>query len=942
MRHIALLPGVGIGPVVLAEAVRVLGVAGLPATWVSPEGDDPAEALALVRSCRVGLVGPDAVSFGALGVRLLRAPISGELQVLGLPFDNPPDADAVRGLLADALARARRRVTIAAPPTSADLVRGVAAALLGPAGVGLVREGRARVTPGEGRAPIQVELVRADEAVAALLRRPEDLEIVVAVPPGAATVLRVAAEMGGGPLRLGYAGIGPGCTVFAPAHGPALALAARSPASANPTGAILAGAMLLEHLGADDAAARVRDAVERTIRDGPHPPDLGGDATAEMVGAAVARHVGSAGRPGRPRPPRRAAFPGGPHTTVRHLAAVLSSVSDGLISTDTEGRVGWLNPTAARLTGWDLYEAQGRPLAEVLTTRAEDPSLSVDDPVAVALRGGMLAPDPVVLVARDGTELPIDRAASPVRDARGRVLGVLVTFGDATAGRRAAAALHVGRDRDESATAPNQDTFWDWDLAASPFPAGDLPPSDPAVQAWVDRLHPQDRERVVEQLRNALAGPDERWDDEYRYRRADGSYAQVFARGFILRRDGVPVRILGVLIDVTERRELQARLRLADRWVSVGALVGGVAHAINNPLQAATGAIETALEALLDSPDERAALARTALARATIAAERASREVRNLQGFVRPEGERIAPVDLAHALDHAIDLAANELRHRARLIRQYSPVPPIVADQNRLEQLFLNLLVHAARSIPEGRADANEIRVVLRPAGRTRVAIEVHDTGPGIPEELLPRLFDAFAAHPEGPAGGLGLAICRDVVATLGGEIQVETEPGRGSCLHVFLPAGAHPAGTSPPSRPPAAAAPARGRVLVVEDDEDVAEVICRALGGRHEVLWLSDAREALARIGAGERWDAILCDLMMPELSGMELHAELSRLSDEQAARMIFMSGGVFSGRGVRFLENLPNPFLEKPFTMRGLREVVARMVTAGPHGRSAAGDNP
>jgi CheY-like chemotaxis protein/anti-sigma regulatory factor (Ser/Thr protein kinase) len=250
----------------------------------------------------------------------------------------------------------------------------------------------------------------------------------------------------------------------------------------------------------------------------------------------------------------------------------------------------------------------------------------------------------------------------------------------------------------------------------------------------------------------------------------------------------------------------------------------------------------------------------------------------------------------------------------------------VEANEARLGQVFLNLIVNATQSLPEGQAERNEIRVITRlTAGR--VIVEVSDTGAGIPPENLGRIFDAFFTTKVAGAGtGLGLAICQRIVSDMGGALTVESQVGKGSCFTVALPIAHADEREVTPFAKPAVRASRRGRILVVDDEEMVLRAVKRSLARYHEVTVVTSAREALALCASGQRFDLILSDLMMPDMTGMDLHQELSRLAPEQANSMIFLTGGAFTESGRRFLTDPPREHIEKPFDPSNLRAIVAR----------------
>lgn len=382
-----------------------------------------------------------------------------------------------------------------------------------------------------------------------------------------------------------------------------------------------------------------------------------------------------------------------------------------------------------------------------------------------------------------------------------------------------------------------------------------------------------------------------------------------------------------------QQGRMKLRLAQADRLASLGRLAAGVAHEMNTPLAFVHGNLEfIACElARLGSElhQDRLAAIDSALAEARQGVDRVVRVVRDLKTLSRVETEKRRPVDLVRVLDFAVQMATNEIRHRARLVKEYSAVPPVEADEPRLGQVFINLLLNAAESMVEGRADENEIRLRASTAPDGVVIVEVHDSGAGIPESILGRIFDPFfTTKPVGVGTGLGLSICHGVITALGGQIAIESEVGRGSVVRVKLPASKLelPSAEPPQSAPVSSAR--RARILVVDDEPLIGATISRALAQEHDVVSITSAREALARLLAGDAFDLIFCDLMMPVMTGMDFFAQLSAARQDLAARVVFLTGGAFGPRAQAFLEQTPNARLEKPFQLQALRAFIRTYV--------------
>ncbi len=443
-------------------------------------------------------------------------------------------------------------------------------------------------------------------------------------------------------------------------------------------------------------------------------------------------------------------------------------------------------------------------------------------------------------------------------------------------------------------------------------PVADIVHADSLATTWVELR------ALVE--RGITAGA-----RECRFVRRDGKTVQSEIVGIPVSLDDQRA-VATVARDLTERNHMQARLLVADRMASVGTLAAGVAHEINNPLAYITANLGFAAEELARMPTSAPVReVQQAIAEARDGAERVRVIVRDLKTFSRADEEQAGRADVRRVLESAINMAYNEIRHRAQLVREFEEVPPVFANEGRLGQVFLNLLVNAAQAIPEGAAATHQITVTLRVADK-EVVVEVRDTGAGIANEHLERLFDPFfTTKPVGVGTGLGLAVCHGIVTSLGGEIEVRSELGKGSLFRVRLPP-APPASSAPPrvSLPPAPQPARRGRVLVVDDEPLVCSSIRRMLGREYDVTTATDAREVLTWLDRGDAFDIIFCDLMMPDMTGMDFHAALKASHPTLAGEVVFFTGGAFTPRAKAFLESVPNARLDKPPVPQNMRALI------------------
>ncbi|HYD39998.1 MAG TPA: PAS domain S-box protein [Anaeromyxobacter sp.] len=627
------------------------------------------------------------------------------------------------------------------------------------------------------------------------------------------------------------------------------------------------------------------------------------------------------------------------------LRSVFAAMAEGVVIFDTEGRIVDCNASAERILGLPRERIVGRTSHENWHVLRSDgtPFPPSEYPANRTLRTGQPVRNELLgMIQRDGMVRWLAMSSEPLRlgDAA-RPHGVLTSFADMTAERHAWVEVRRREAQLRLAMECAGHAYWELDVRR-----GELRPegrvgieAEPGGSAdrWMALVHPEDRARARADLEAHVEGRTAVFSSEYRMPAPDGGWrwAQLSGRATARDETGRATHLAGTITDVTEARRLQERLRHTDRLAGVGTLAAGVAHEVNNPLAyvwANLIAVDEALAALAPGvPADPARIEdlRRAVRDAMDGAARVRGIVQALRQFAQPaRGEERRPVDVKAELEAAIGIARNEIAHRAQLhVDVPDGLPPVRAAPHELGQVFVNLLVNAAQAIPEGRAGENEIRVSAR-AEADRVVVEVHDTGAGIPAADLPRVFDPFfTTKPVGAGTGLGLSVCHGIVTAIGGTIDVESPPGAGTTFRVRLPILRAEAAREPP-RPTPAPAPKRGRVLVLDDEALVGKSLARLLSA-HEVTVLTSPVEVLQRAAAGERWDVVLCDLMMPEMSGMELEERLQAEAPDLVSHIVYLTGGAFTERSRAFLE-AGRPHLDKPVDPVDLRARVAERVAA------------
>jgi PAS domain S-box-containing protein len=480
------------------------------------------------------------------------------------------------------------------------------------------------------------------------------------------------------------------------------------------------------------------------------------------------------------------------------------------------------------------------------------------------------------------------------------------------------------------------DVLWDWDLVTDTVEWNDAIHTvfrhrpEEVVRAghwWVSRLHADDRARVKASLTRLMQSRESSWSEQYRWLRGDGTVAIVIDRGLAVRDDqGNVIRMVGTLLDITERMQMQERLALSDRMASIGTLAAGVAHEINNPLTYIKGNLTYAIEELRAGGNINVSNILELLRDAQEGAERVRRVVRDLQTLSRPQEEELETVDVTTVIESSLSMAWNELRHRAVVIRDFAPAPHVCMNRARLGQVILNLLINAAHAIQEGAVDTNRVHIRTATSAQGEAVIEIRDTGCGIPPDAMGRIFEPFfTTKALGDGTGLGLSICHSIVTAAGGRIDLTSPPTGGTCVTVVLPPGERVV-----EQPSGGTHVERRRILLVDDEAPVRRVLGRVLERSHEVVVTDSGAAALAMLERDARFDVILCDIMMPHMSGMQFYAQLAKTDAALAGRMIFMSGGAFGKHSADLLAACNQPVLDKPFDMAELQRALSQLDVA------------
>jgi PAS domain S-box-containing protein len=637
--------------------------------------------------------------------------------------------------------------------------------------------------------------------------------------------------------------------------------------------------------------------------------------------------------------------------SLTRTSEILESISEAFYAVDHEGRFTYVNRKAETLWGRRREDLIGKVWWEEFPQAVGSDAYEAH--LCAARERRMVQVEVVSPILKHWVDVSIYPSEH----------GLSVYFFDISARKQAEEARRVIEERYRLAVRATSDAIWDWDLRSNRIEwnealrdaYGHRPEDvDPAGEWWINHIHPEDRERVNRSIHAAIDGTASRWSGEYRFQRADGTYADVLDRGFMVRgEDGQPLRMIGAMLDVTERRRserelrqlnehlevevsrraeqmrLQAEaLRQSQKLEAVGQLTGGVAHDFNNLLTIISSSAD--LLRRPDLPDERRQLYVEAI---SDTAGRASKLTGQLLSFARrqplqPEvfvvGERVQVVsDLIRPLvgaGIAIEMAI-ECEGCA-----------VEADPSQFETALVNLAVNARDALEgEGQVTlrtrlALEVPPVRGHGGSQGefVAVSVSDTGAGIQPELLGRIFEPFFTTKEiGKGTGLGLSQVYGFAKQSGGELTVESEVGRGTTFTLYLPkVVARPVIVHAKSADEAVSADAgQIRVLLVEDNAQVGDFawhLLQDLG--YPATWVPSAQAALDLLEEdASRFDVVFSDVVMPGMNGLDLGDEIRRRWP--SLRVLLTSGysHVLAAEGTRGFD-----LLQKPYSVEGLSKAL------------------
>ncbi len=638
---------------------------------------------------------------------------------------------------------------------------------------------------------------------------------------------------------------------------------------------------------------------------------------------------------------------------LRLLDAAVAQLDDVVLITDAAHpdaagpRVVFVNEAFTKMTGYSRDEILGATPRILQGPETERARL---DEIRDAITARTAMRTELTNYRKDGTRFTVELDITPLFDADGACTHFVSVQRDTTERREKELALQSREERFRLASLASQDIVWDWDMqtgfiwnsnnSGSVFaPGSNLHVEnifEGRIENMLERIHPEDRAKIIESLNDALIGDAQAWRCEYRVRAQDGAWRQMTDRAFILRDEaGAPRRMVGAMSDVTDLRALDAQLHQAQKLETIGQLTAGIAHDFNNLLTIILGNCDILMDDIAEDP-----VLGPSLWSIENAAESGARLSGDLLAFSRRQPLEPRPTDVNELIRRSSGLFDRAVDARVVLGYDLTTAPTTAyVDPDKLQAALLNLVINAVAAIPQ----EGTITVRTRPtrirddddhagyAPGDYVEIYVIDDGSGMTPEVAERAFEPFFTTKEAGVGtGMGLSSVYGLVKQSGGHANLETAPGKGTTVMLSLPVtdAAQPAATTVPDRE--AALPEAGhRILVVEDDHDLRAFERRVLGRRgHDIVEAENGDGALDLLKTAGAFDLVVTDIAMPgSVDGVQL-ARKARAMDP-APKVLLTSGHDPEVLAKERDLHADMPMLQKPFRKADLVAKVEDVLT-------------
>jgi len=578
------------------------------------------------------------------------------------------------------------------------------------------------------------------------------------------------------------------------------------------------------------------------------------------------------------------------------LAITLDSIGDAVVATDAKGKITRMNPVAEQLTGWSLQEAKGTPLKEVFPIVDATTREPIENPIEKVLASGEIVylSNHTTLISKSGAEYQIADSAAPIRDGENNIQGMVLVFNDVTEQYQLREARKESDERFRQLAENINEVFWlgspDWDEIFYVSPAYEKIWGQNSESLyrhsylWLEAVHPDDREQVMEDIPKDLSSIGEFVDfRKYRILRPDGEILWIKARAYPIRdEDGQVIRVAGIAENITEQIDMEETLRRTQKMDALGKLTGGIAHDYNNMLGVVLGYSDLLKDQLKDSPK----LAKY-IHEIHRAGERGANLTRKLLAFSRQKTIDAEQLNINLSLEDRRHMLEKILTARIKLVFELEDdLWPVWLDDGDLEDAIVNLSINAMHAI-DGNGQLtiqtrnvslseSDIKLFQMKSG-DYVQLSINDSGRGMNETTKEKIFEPFFSTKGDKGTGLGLSQVYGFVEQSGGAIKVYTEPDHGTRMMLYFPRYQKAVSKNKVSEENTGINLGGHEKILIVDDEiallDLTSEILETEG--YNAICAENAKQALD-ILQHESIDLLLSDIIMPEIDGYQLAAEV------------------------------------------------------------------
>lgn len=574
------------------------------------------------------------------------------------------------------------------------------------------------------------------------------------------------------------------------------------------------------------------------------------------------------------------------------IQSILSATPVG-IGLTVDGQIKWVNENWMQIFGFkEDDEYLNQPVGVLYPS--EEIYQESQHRISVSLEKETVGRIETLMKRRDGTIFHAYQGIAPI-DPADLKKGTISTIMDISAWKQMEQSLRESEEKYRLAMDVTNDGLWDWDI-----PTGEVHYSpawsrileetiDPHISSWKTRLHPDERDALLQSISNHLEGKNEHWRLEHRLRTSSGKWKWVLGRGSVISRDpdGTPLRMIGTIIDIDERKLLESQLTQAQKMEALGTLAGGIAHDFNNILGAIMGYTE--LSMIQNRQDSY-------LQHVMQASERAKSLVDQILVFSRQREQERKPVDVKLIVREAIKLLTASLPSTIEIRQELPSEPSIVnADPTQIHQIIMNLCTNAAYALRDqigfieialSNLDVSPEMTVANPDFRIGpyVHLKVEDSGEGIDPFIIDKIFDPFfTTKKAGEGTGLGLSVVYGIVIKYEGVITVKSAPGEGTTFDIYIPRIVTDIHTGEKGRN-VSLLQGNERIFIIDDEEDLAIVLQKYLNSLgYDAIFSTSSMAALEQFQSNPTgYDLIVTDMTMPQMTGLTLSRKILALKPD------------------------------------------------------------